>query len=131
MACWICDCSVHDLANLKPRDSVARHVRYGGFLPSIPRERRVGDFVHGACRVTNAIVKRLMHCIQVPGLARKVNDILLAIMQDSKNLPKEQRVHPKVAKTCTLDLTAARVFLESQKYTSLIVDCVKQSVQTG
>ena len=38
----------------------ATNVRYGAFLRSIPLEMPVGDHVHCAARVANAIFKRII-----------------------------------------------------------------------
>lgn len=57
--CWTCDLPFDRLADLTPVGTVTTHVRYGAFLPTIPPARRVGDYVHAACRILNAIFKRL------------------------------------------------------------------------
>ena len=53
--CWCCD----DVTILVPLDHVLVNVRWGSFLRTIKTYRRVGDVVHGACRVTNTFKKRL------------------------------------------------------------------------
>lgn len=57
--CWICDQDVADYTLLQPSDHMPSHVRAGAFLGVIPPARRVGDYVHCACRVANAILKRI------------------------------------------------------------------------
>lgn len=55
--CWLCDA---DVSVLQPLSGCTAVLRYGAFLPSIPLERRVGDYVHAACRIVNIILKRLV-----------------------------------------------------------------------
>lgn len=54
--CWLCD---KDITDLTPASQSIAVLRYGAFLPSIPVSRRVGDYVHGAARIVNIILKRL------------------------------------------------------------------------
>jgi hypothetical protein len=37
----------------------ATHLRPGAFLGAIPPCRRIGDYVHAACRIAKALFKRL------------------------------------------------------------------------
>lgn len=57
--CWVCDGDVSDCTAFEPSNYMPTHVRAGAFLGTIPPCRRVGDFVHAASRVANAILKRL------------------------------------------------------------------------
>ena len=52
---WCCN----DVTFLCPLDHVLEHVPRGSFLRSIKADGRVGDVVHGACRLTNVFKKRL------------------------------------------------------------------------
>ena len=58
--CWVCEGDYADPAMLAEQTVVAENVRFGAFLPSIPRQNRVGDYVHCSCRVANAILVRLI-----------------------------------------------------------------------
>ena len=51
--CWLCD----DVTLITPT-SIAKSVRYGAFLGSIPPRRRIGDFVHCTARVANCILHK-------------------------------------------------------------------------
>ena len=54
--CWLCD---DNLSKMTPSPGISAVLRYGAFLPSIPLDMRVGDYVHGSCRIVNIILKRL------------------------------------------------------------------------
>jgi hypothetical protein len=47
------------LGKMTPSPGFTAVLRYGAFLPSIPFEMRVGDYVHFSCRIVNIIQKRL------------------------------------------------------------------------
>ena len=52
-------CRCDDVTIVRPLDHVFKPVRWGSFLRSIKADRRVGDVVRAACRVTCAFKKRL------------------------------------------------------------------------
>ena len=42
--CWACEADIRMLSSLQEASHVSSHVRYGSFLPAIPRTHRVGDY---------------------------------------------------------------------------------------
>ena len=77
-------CYSDDVTILVPLDHVLANVRWGSFLRTIKTDRRAGDVVHGACRVTNAFKKRfaddiarwLVGVVGQRSMAREFHEIL-------------------------------------------------------
>ena len=73
--CWVCDADTSRPEAMELVPHAGEHVRYGAFLPSVPVMRRVGDYVHCACRLVNALLGRL--CGEgIPALKRDVEAFL-------------------------------------------------------
>ena len=93
--CWCCD----DVTILRPLDYVLEHGRWGSFLRSIKVDRRVGDEVHVACRVTNAFKKRLSDdnarwLVGVVGqraMAREFHEIWAYLLYEARSIPAAER----------------------------------------
>ena len=114
--CWLCEEAVHAPAALGVQSQIAPHCRYGTFLPSIPRTRRIGDVVHCAGRVANTVLKRLVTQGPTSGstaLHAGVRQFVQDVQWTVQCLPQSQRLAPRPTALGTLDLTASRVFLES------------------
>ena len=93
------------------------HVRYGAFLPSVPVMRRVGDYVHCACRLVNALLGRL--CGEgIPALKRDVE----AFLNELTKPPGAAALPPAAA---TIDITAATRFLQDAKRHAQLVAIVQ------
>ena len=115
--CWCCD----DVTILVPLDHVLANVRWGSFLRTIKTDHRVGDVVHGACRVTNAFKKRLSDDIArwlvgVVGqraMAREFHEIWADLLHEARSIPAAERKEllPRKAKEGTFDISTARLFL--------------------
>ena len=114
--CWCCD----DVTILVPLDHVLANVRWGSFLRTIKTDGRVGDVVHGACRVTNAFKKRLSDDIArwlfgVVGqraMAREFHEIWADLLHEARSIPAAERKEllPRKAKEGTFDISTARLF---------------------
>ena len=93
--CWCCD----DVTILVPLDHVLANVRWGSFLRTIKTDRRVGDVVQGACRVSNAFKKRLFDDIAwwlvgVVGqraMAREFHEIWAELLHEARSIPAAER----------------------------------------
>lgn len=115
LRCWNCSHPWDSLDNFLPQDTVEEKARWGAFLPDIPPTRRVGDCVHCACRVSNAVPKRLLADPRVassPEACREIKRIVHRVALDAAHIPSDQRVAPRPTKVGSFDLTSARLFLE-------------------
>ena len=128
--CWLCEVAVHAPEALALQPQIAPHCRYGTFLPSIPRTRRIGDVVHCAGRVANTVLKRLVTQGPTSGstaLHAGVRQFVQEVQWTVQGLPQTQRLAPRPTALGTLDLTASRLFLESVGLQDRLVALVQAS----
>ena len=120
--CWCCD----DVTILRPLHHVVEHVRWGSFLRSMKADRRVGDVVHGACRVTNAFKKQLSddiaRCmVRVVGqraMARHFTEIWSNFLHEARfvRAAEQRELLLQKAKEGTFDISITRFFLDRHAF---------------
>ena len=125
LRCWTCGLDCNQLPNLAPQLSVGTHVRYGDFLGAIPVGRRVGDYVHAACRILNAVLKRLHD--MGPGPAKSdLKKYIQNISDDLAHIPVVDRTNTKYKRQGTIDLTQSNHILTSETLLNRLVEVVQR-----
>ena len=128
-----CPCC-NDPHSLQPSDMVMDVVRWGAFLRCIPVYRRVGDFVHGQCRVANAFWKRLRAMVAtwavgVPGSRaglQALHQIFVDLKNEAQAIPPSERLAPRRTKEGTLDISTARLFWDASHFHQRCVLVLKE-----
>ena len=94
------------------QQNVGTHVRYGCFLGTIPLTNRVGDYAHCACRILNAVFKRL--AADAPQAAKTdLARFVQTVSDDNACIPIIDRMFTRYKKEGTMDLSQTRFFLTS------------------
>ena len=134
--CWCCD----DVTILVPLDHVLAIVRWGSFLRTIKTDRRVGDVVHGACRVTNAFKKRLcddiarwlVGLVGQRAMAREVREIWAELLHEARSIPaaEPKELLPRKAKEGTFDISTARLFWDRPTFQHRLISALRTHFPT-
>lgn len=117
--CWVCELAFDEFSvpeKFNPSDYMPPVPRWGAFLRCIPVTHRIGDWVHAACRIANAFLKRLRDDPRVTAqraLVSAIKDLIRTVTLDASHIPSDMRLAPRPTTEGKLDLTAARVFLRA------------------
>lgn len=106
-----------------------RMLLYSQSIPhSVPPERRIGDFVHCIARVCNVLLKRLK--VHAEGIGREaVNDLdklCITLKGDADLIPPKGRLAARLTKPGEMDLTTARLLVETVSYHSALSELLKK-----
>ena len=134
--CWCCD----DVTILVPSDHVLANVRWGSFLRTIKTDRRAGDVVHGACRVTNAFKKRfsddiarwLVGVVGQRAMAREFHEIWADLLHEPRSIPAAERKEllPRKAKEGTFDISTAQLFWDRPTFQQRLISALQTHFPT-
>ena len=113
------------VSELQPKNDVATHVRYGCFLGSVPVSQRVGDYVHCASRIVNAILKRLAQHAPAPARG-DLGRLIQGLVDDLACVPIIDRMYSRYKRQGTLDLSQSRFFIMSEERISGLVALVER-----
>ena len=105
--------------------------RFGSYLRAVPCSHRVGDYVHGACRIVNAVFKRCQTVCSGLGYrgqapARELRLLVSEITHEAAQIPVAERLAPRKTKLGAFDLTTARIFLEGPAYRRRVVSVLQE-----
>ena len=113
--------------------------RSGAFLRSVTPDRRPGDYQHAACRILNAIAKRIETTLQAlpPGTPGKTQALAAlqafkqALKDETSGIPLRERL-PSASRATEkdFDLTSTKCFLTSPPFQRQFVDCLEEHVPT-
>lgn len=127
--CWCCN----NVDGLEQQDTIDPVARWGAFLRAIPTDRRVGDYVHAACRICCAIQKRVGANVSQwvregdgRGAVGALQDLWGEFSQEAKRIPVSERVAQRPTSEKQFDLTSARMFLENSTWQMKLVNTLRE-----
>ena len=125
------DCS--DATILHRMYQVDEEARWGSYLRRVVPLRRIGDYAHCRCSITNTINKRLHPTIERGGVpfGREGRRKLLALWDrlalDAQSIPSTERIaQPLSKKQGQLDLTACTFFWDNSTTQREVIDILKE-----
>ena len=127
--CWLCN----DHMSLEPSDSVLPVCRWGAFLRHVTPDRRPGDYAHANARNCTTLCKRtradIVNWVANGQGSRRaltaLNDLWGDITQEANRIPVGERVAMRPTKEGSLDITAARMFLDKAEFKKALVDILE------
>ena len=124
--CWLCRNKVE---TMNPDPHIHDVLRYGAFLPTIPADRRIGDHVHATARISNIILSR-QEGMNHSTLNTLIRNIRQKLSEEAAQLSVEDRIGWRPRTPNQIDLSQAKLFMNSLTHHTAIVDCIRQSILT-